>query len=140
MVKAAPRPRSERHIPWSSWLMLGLFLITNRWPPAPVTRRACHGLHRVTAVGEVVATAGPARVTATAAAAVTTLSKVLTCRPGIRHLMSFSLPRVRTRLTITASIPADTVLLPHTVRPAVAPDTAGRDSAPECGEHDHRHL
>src|ERR1035438_1357768 len=96
------------HIPSSSWLMLGLFLITNRWPPVPVTRTACQarqasaGADDTAGADEAAArtakppgtgmarAAGPdPATTATAAAAtVTTLSKVLAGRPGVRRIMS----------------------------------------------------
>ena len=111
--------------------MLGLFLMTYRWPFAPVTCKAFQAW-QVTDADEAVEPAAPARVTQ-AAAAVITVSSFLADRPTGRYMMSTSFLRVWAT-TVTALVPV-TLMLPKTfcalrglakhVRPKRSPECVG---------------
>ena len=116
-MKAALRPGFERHIPWSLWLTLGLFLMTYCWPFAPLTCKAFQAV-QVTDADDAVAPTAPARVTQ-AAAAVITLSSFLADRPTGLYMMSTSFLRVRAT-TVTALIPV-TLILPENILRAALP-------------------
>ena len=107
-MKPARPPGSERHIPRSLWLMLGLFLMTYFWPAAPVGRRACQGLQ---ATGADDAVAAGAAASITQAAAVITLSTFLAGWPTatVHHANFPSAGSGGT--TVTALIPVTLMLL-----------------------------